>query len=65
MDCFKGEQKAQPYLTLNPNASVSAMSDGDFELHWVRQHTGAHRVEVFDHTIRQSLAADLKQKTTG
>lgn len=32
VDYFKGEQKAQPYLSLNPNASVPAMTDGDFVL---------------------------------
>jgi len=24
VDCFKGEQKAEPYLSLNPNASIRA-----------------------------------------
>lgn len=32
VDYFKGEQKAEPYLTLNPNASIPAMTDGDFQL---------------------------------
>jgi glutathione S-transferase len=32
VDYFKGEQKAEPYLSLNPNASIPAMTDGDFEL---------------------------------
>jgi hypothetical protein len=31
---------------------------------FVKQHTGAKRVEVFDHTIRKRLPADLKQQTT-
>jgi hypothetical protein len=31
---------------------------------FVRQHTGAKRVEVFDHTVRKRLPADLKQQTT-
>ena len=30
----------------------------------VKQHTGAKRVVVFDHTIRKRLPADLKQQTT-
>lgn len=30
---------------------------------FVKQHTGASRVEVFDHTIRKRLPADLKQQT--
>jgi hypothetical protein len=30
---------------------------------FVRQHTGARRVVVFDHTIRKRLPADLKQQT--
>ena len=30
---------------------------------FVKTHTGAKRVEVFDHTIRQRLPADLKQQT--
>lgn len=30
---------------------------------FVRKHTGAHRVEIFDHTIRKRLPADLKQQT--
>jgi glutathione S-transferase len=32
VDYFKGEQKAEPYITLNPNASVPAMVDGDLVL---------------------------------
>jgi glutathione S-transferase len=32
VDYFKGEQKAMPYAALNPNLSVPAMKDGDFEL---------------------------------
>ena len=32
VDFFKGEHKAEPYLSLNPNASVPALTDGDFEL---------------------------------
>jgi glutathione S-transferase len=32
VDYFKGEQKAEPYISLNPNASVPAMTDGDFVL---------------------------------
>ncbi|MBX9719377.1 MAG: hypothetical protein K2X36_11135 [Microbacteriaceae bacterium] len=31
---------------------------------YVKRHTGAHRVEVFDHTIRKRLPADLKVQTT-
>ena len=31
---------------------------------YVKRHTGARRVEVFDHTIRKRLPADLKQQTT-
>jgi hypothetical protein len=30
---------------------------------FVRRHSGARRVEVFDHTIRKRLPADLKQQT--
>ncbi len=32
VDYFKGEQKAEPYISLNPNASVPALVDGDFVL---------------------------------
>ena len=32
VDYFKGEQKAEPYLSLNPNASVPALVDGDLVL---------------------------------
>jgi glutathione S-transferase len=32
VDYFKGEQKAEPYLSLNPNASIPALVDGDFVL---------------------------------
>ena len=32
VDYFKGEHKAEPYLSLNPNATVPAMTDGAFEL---------------------------------
>lgn len=31
---------------------------------FVKQHTCAHRVEVFDHTVRKRLPADLKVQTT-
>lgn len=31
---------------------------------YVKRHTGAQRVVVFDHTIRKRLPADLKQQTT-
>lgn len=31
---------------------------------FVKRHTGANRVVVFDHTIRKRLPADLKQQTT-
>jgi hypothetical protein len=31
---------------------------------FVKTHTGARRVEVFDHTIRKRLPADLKAQTT-
>ena len=31
---------------------------------FVKAHTGARRVEVFDHTIRKRLPADLKVQTT-
>jgi hypothetical protein len=31
---------------------------------YVKRHTGAKRVEVFDHTIRKRLPADLKVQTT-
>jgi hypothetical protein len=33
-------------------------------INFVKQNTGAKRVEVFDHTIRRRLPADLKQQTT-
>jgi len=32
VDYFKGEQKAEPYVSLNPNASIPAMVDGDLVL---------------------------------
>jgi len=32
VDYFKGEQKMEPYISLNPNASVPAMVDGDLVL---------------------------------
>lgn len=32
VDYFKGEQKTEPYVTLNPNASLPALKDGDFVL---------------------------------
>lgn len=32
VDYFKGEHKAEPYLSINPNATVPAMTDGDFGL---------------------------------
>jgi hypothetical protein len=33
-------------------------------IEFVKTHTGAKRVEVFDHTIRKRLPADLKAQTT-
>lgn len=33
-------------------------------IEFVKRHTGAKRVEVFDHTIRKRLPADLKVQTT-
>ena len=32
VDYFKGEQKSEAYVALNPNASIPAMTDGDFVL---------------------------------
>lgn len=32
VDYFKGEQKSESYMAINPNASIPAMSDGDFVL---------------------------------
>lgn len=32
VDYFKGEQKSDAYVALNPNASVPALADGDFVL---------------------------------
>ena len=32
-------------------------------IEFVKKHTGAHRVEVFDHTIRKRMPDDLKQQT--
>ncbi|MDE2146709.1 MAG: glutathione S-transferase family protein [Burkholderiales bacterium] len=32
VDYFKGEQKLAPYVELNPNASIPAMTDGDLVL---------------------------------
>jgi len=32
VDYFKGEQKLPPYLSINPNASIPAMADGDYVL---------------------------------
>ncbi len=32
VDYFKGAQKEEPYISINPNASVPAMVDGDFVL---------------------------------
>ena len=33
-------------------------------IEFVKRHTGANRVEVFDHTIRKRMPADLSQQTT-
>ena len=32
-------------------------------IEFVKRHTGAHRVEVFDHTIRRRMSEDLAQQT--
>lgn len=32
VDYFKGQQKEEPYIFLNPNASIPAMVDGEFVL---------------------------------
>ena len=58
---------------LRPFAARFDLFDDDEEIHrsfypqvidFVKRHTGAKRVQVFDHTIRKRLPADLKAQTT-
>ena len=47
VDYFKGEHRSEPYLSLNPNASVPAMTDGDFQL-WESNAILQYAADKFD-----------------
>jgi glutathione S-transferase len=58
VDYFKGEQKAEPYVSLNPNASIPALVDGDLVLwesnailQYAADKTGAEA--AYPHDLKQ------------
>ena len=51
------------FQTFNDDAAIQAQFYPQV-IEFVRQHTGARRVVVFDHTIRKRLPHDLSQQTT-
>jgi hypothetical protein len=79
VDIHNGWPRANAYsadregFELKPFDNTFDQFDDDTAVHasfypqvveFVKTHTGAKRVEVFDHTIRKRLPADLKQQTT-
>jgi hypothetical protein len=60
---FELHEFAARFDQFDDDASVKAVFYPQIVEH-VKRHTGAKRVEVFDHTIRKRLPADLKQQTT-
>ena len=57
VDYFKGEQKAEPYVSLNPNAAIPAMADGDFviwESNAILQYAAdkAGNASVYPHDLK-------------
>ena len=56
----------KPFADTFQQFDDDALIKAQFYLHiieFVKRHTGAYRVEVFDHTIRKRLPADLMQQT--
>jgi hypothetical protein len=60
---FELHEFAARFDQFDDDASVKSVFYPQIVEH-VKRHTGAKRVEVFDHTIRKRLPADLKQQTT-
>jgi hypothetical protein len=54
---------ASRFDNFDDDASIKAVFYPQI-VEFVKRHTGAQRVEVFDHTIRKRLPADLKAQTT-
>lgn len=59
---FEIKDWAPPFDRFDDDAAIRTAFYPDVAA-FVRAHTGARRVEVFDHTIRKRLPADLKQQT--
>jgi glutathione S-transferase len=59
VDYFKGEQKGEAYVALNPNASVPAMVDGDFVL-W--ESNAILQYAADKHGNAQAYPADLRTR---
>jgi glutathione S-transferase len=62
VDYFKGEQKSDAYLALNPNASIPAMKDGEFVLwesnailQYAADKVGAHAAYPLDLQTRADV----------
>lgn len=52
-----------PFTAFDDDAQIKSVFYAQV-VDFVKAHTGARRVEVFDHTIRKRLPADLKAQTT-
>lgn len=59
---FSGEGEER-FVNFDDDAAVKTVFYAQV-IDFVRRHTGARRVVVFDHTLRKRLPADLKQQTT-
>ena len=59
VDCFKGEQKGEPYMAINPNASVPAMVDGDLVL-WESNAILQYAADLVGNAAR--CPTDLRQR---
>jgi glutathione S-transferase len=59
VDYFKGEQKSDTYIAINPNASMPAMKDGDFTL-W--ESNAILQYAADKHNVAAQYPHDLKTR---